>query len=383
MAPTVAAQAVPAPALALTAVAAPVVAAPAVAAPSQESTDGEAALNLRVQILEKKLGDLQVQLDREHDRLTAVQATVADAANAPAAALDPPVGARSGRAASFIIAAALAFLAGALGVLHAWRRRRALKPRISSSTAVQKAPEDTVPAVTAEPSPRVPTADELHRDQRFDATLQRVRNEYRQSIAEASPRAPTIREPEAPDNIDVQSLEASYVLEAGGDGMEDTQTLADLDETATLPDASADTMPVETVRMTGSAGPAIDTTKLDYNLMDLDVSVHHVQMPSMLHDSVPFKERRTSLVDVLKIAVEREPNRRDLRMKLLETYYAAAAVNRQGFLEAVQRLARERENMSDEEWNRIAWMGRQIAPSNDLFVSNTAQTDDEDLADCA
>ena len=97
-----------------------------------------------------------------------------------------------------------------------------------------------------------------------------------------------------------------------------------------------------------SVDPACDdTTKLDYNLVDLDASVHHVQMPSMLHESVGFKERRTSLVDVLKIAVEREPNRRDLRMKLLETYYAAAAANRQGFLEVVQKLARERGNMTD------------------------------------
>jgi hypothetical protein len=151
--------------------------------------------------------------------------------------------------------------------------------------------------------------------------------------------------------------------------------------TLALPVASAAEPPV----LDGmSADPArIDTTKLDYNLIDLDVTVHHVQMPSMLHENVGFKERRTSLVDVLKIAVEREPSRRDLRMKLLETYYAAAAANRQGFLDAVQRLARERGDMTAGEWDKIAWMGRQIAPDNDLFVSDTAQTDEEDLADCA
>ena len=98
-----------------------------------------------------------------------------------------------------------------------------------------------------------------------------------------------------------------------------------------------------------SAGINVDTTKLDYNLVDLDLTAQHVQMPSMLHEHVVVKERRTNLVDVLKAAIEREPDRRDLRMKLLETYYAAAATNRQGFLDVVQKLARERDRLGDGE----------------------------------
>jgi hypothetical protein len=100
-------------------------------------------------------------------------------------------------------------------------------------------------------------------------------------------------------------------------------------------------------------------------------------MPSILHEKAGFKERRTSLVDVLKVAVGREPNRRDLRMKLLETYYAAAATSRQGFLEIAQSLAGERANMTDGEWGKIAGMGRQIAADNDLFASGTAGTDEK------
>ena len=60
-------------------------------------------------------------------------------------------------------------------------------------------------------------------------------------------------------------------------------------------------------------------------------------------------------------------------MKLLETYYAAAATSRQGFLEVAQSLASERENMTDGEWGKIAGMGRQIAADNDLFVPDTAR----------
>jgi hypothetical protein len=106
-------------------------------------------------------------------------------------------------------------------------------------------------------------------------------------------------------------------------------------------------------------------------------------MPSALHENVGFKERRTSLVDVLKSAVEREPHRQDLRMKLLETYYAAAATNRQGFIDFVQKIAHERASLSEGEWDRIAWMGRQIASDDALFAPLVAQADEEDLANCA
>jgi hypothetical protein len=142
--------------------------------------------------------------------------------------------------------------------------------------------------------------------------------------------------------------------------------LADSDETALL----------------NPPAMSVDSTKLDYNLVDLDLSAQHVQMPSMLHEHVVVKERRTTLVDVLKMAIEREPDRKDLRMKLLETYYAAAATNRQGFLEVVQKLARERDRLGEGEWDKIAFMGRQIASDTGMFTSESEAEDDK-LADCA
>jgi hypothetical protein len=127
----------------------------------------------------------------------------------------------------------------------------------------------------------------------------------------------------------------------------------------------------------------VDTTKLDYNLVDLDLTAQHVQMPSVLHERVVVKERRTNLVDVLKRAVEREPDRRDLRMKLLETYYAAAAANRQAFLDVVQKLVRDRDRLGEGEWDKIAFMGKQIASDASLFSSDSEAEDDNKLADCA
>jgi hypothetical protein len=132
----------------------------------------------------------------------------------------------------------------------------------------------------------------------------------------------------------------------------------------------------------------VDATKLDYNLLDLDQTAQHVHMPSVLHERAIVKERRTNLVDVLKMAVEREPDRRDLRMKLLETYYAAAAANRQGFLELVQKVADDRERLGEGEWDKIAYMGKQIASDSALFSTAPkfhadSQPDDDELANCA
>jgi hypothetical protein len=153
--------------------------------------------------------------------------------------------------------------------------------------------------------------------------------------------------------------------------------------------ASGDTanLPAATLNLNArplrAAGAPLDTTKLDYDLLDLDLTAQHVQMPSVLHERVVAKERRTNLVDVLKRAVEREPDRRDLRMKLLETYYVAAAANRQGFLEVVQKLARDRDRLGEGEWDKIAFMGKQIASDTALFSGDPEGEDDNVLADCA
>jgi hypothetical protein len=123
-----------------------------------------------------------------------------------------------------------------------------------------------------------------------------------------------------------------------------------------------------------------DPTRLDYNLLDLDLTAQHVQMPSVLNEHAVVKERRTNLADVLKLAIEREPDRDDLRMKLLELYYSAASTNRRAFLDVVQKLARDRDHLQRGQWDKIAFMGRQIAAENPLFAEESAS---DDLADCA
>ncbi|MDP8985196.1 MAG: hypothetical protein M3N97_09150 [Pseudomonadota bacterium] len=127
-------------------------------------------------------------------------------------------------------------------------------------------------------------------------------------------------------------------------------------------------------------GNAIDGLVLDYDLLELDASDQHVHMPSELHEHVVVTERRTNIADVLKTAIDRDPNRRDLRLKLLETYYGAAATNQRAFLEVVRKASREHDLLSAEDWQRVMLMGREIAAGDALFIDHPK---DDDLADCA
>jgi pilus assembly protein FimV len=96
-----------------------------------------------------------------------------------------------------------------------------------------------------------------------------------------------------------------------------------------------------------------------------------------LHDQAPFVERRKNPVDVLRQALERDPTRGDLRLKLLELYYVAAEQNRRAFMEIAQHLAQSVNLASPQEWSQILDMGRKIAPNEPLF-SQTA--DDQAVA---
>ena len=173
--------------------------------------------------------------------------------------------------------------------------------------------------------------------------------------------------PAATVNLNAHALQAAAAATARDCANADESVAADEDAATAI---------------VGAEELRVDTTNLDYNLMDLDLTAQHVHMPSVLHERVVVKERRTNLVDVLKKAVEREPDRSDLRMKLLETYYAAAAANRHAFLEVVQKLARDRDSLDQGEWEKIAHMGKQIAADTALFSSDSEAEDDK-LADCA
>jgi pilus assembly protein FimV len=379
----------------------------------------ETALDGRVQQLEKGLGDLRNQLDREHDALVRAQNQLTLAEKGPAQVVLPQTS--SGRGIVSSVAAILALAAAAFG-MYIWRRRRGSKPRISPAAhEMQKlAPVvEVAQAASGEAADRIAPVrgearavqvgphDVSHKthDAQSGGPLHAEAGDRRSSDAVArhlDGAATGPKEEVNPyDGIDTETLEASYLLEASGVGLDDSANFGDAATVKlSVVDPNAETIPVEVARIVelpDSTAPALpslehsmpapkagaETTKLDYNLLDLDATVHHVQMPSALHENVGFKERRTSLVDALKGAVQREPHRWDLRMKLLETYYAAAATNRQGFLDIVQNIGDDRAKLNASEWEKIAWMGRQIAADDALFAPAAAQPDEEDLANCA
>jgi hypothetical protein len=216
--------------------------------------------------------------------------------------------------------------------------------------------------------------------------------------------------------IDTVALERSYLDALGVDsyGIDDTAphkavdggtaapaAAANANATATVtPTAAHDTSEMNTVAIDTSEldtaviqsdlntvimdakkldPAAVNGTVLDYNLLDLDATTQHVHMPSDLLDQPVVKDRRTNIVDVLKLAIERDPERRDLRMKLLETYYGTASTNQRGFLEVVRQLSREPGFLSADDWQKVVMMGRAIAPDDILF----AEQPKDDLADCA
>jgi pilus assembly protein FimV len=385
---------------------------PAAAASSEE----EAALDARVHSLEQGLHDMQGQLETEHNRLLGVQAQLRYAERAaPAAPAAVVVKPDHGLAAT--IAAGAGLLLGACALLY--RRARRGKSGITADLDVP-ATEAPVEPVSYEPAPaprdalREPAAQEPARRAPHHAVERAVSPEVREaaqaldsdiaqhsSEATAGLDAAKLREEQAAAKLREEIAAAWALPEAfheatgtfppatlGSEPSEATQPFpvmqhAGQDDTLNMA-GDTEVLPAATVNMAGAPileRGTIDTTNLDYNLVDLDMTAQHVHMPSDLHENAIVKERRTTLIDVLKTAIEREPDRRDLRMKLLETYYAAAATNRQGFLDEVQKLARERDYMGDGEWDKIAYMGRQIAADTGLFATEPA--DHDKIADCA
>jgi len=74
--------------------------------------------------------------------------------------------------------------------------------------------------------------------------------------------------------------------------------------------------------------------------------------------------------DLVQIAISREPDRRDLRLKLLEVFFVWG--NKDRFLATARELASSRDKALPGEWEKIVIMGRQIAPEDPLFASGGA-----------
>ena len=74
--------------------------------------------------------------------------------------------------------------------------------------------------------------------------------------------------------------------------------------------------------------------------------------------------------DLIRIAIEREPERRDLKLKLLEVFFVWG--NKEQFLQTARELAETRAEAAPGEWDKILIMGKQLAPEDPLFAGGAA-----------
>jgi pilus assembly protein FimV len=76
--------------------------------------------------------------------------------------------------------------------------------------------------------------------------------------------------------------------------------------------------------------------------------------------------------DLIRIAISREPARRDLKLKLLEVFFVWG--NKEQFLTTARELAQTRGDAAPGEWEKILIMGKQLAPEDQLFTGAAAGT---------
>jgi pilus assembly protein FimV len=74
--------------------------------------------------------------------------------------------------------------------------------------------------------------------------------------------------------------------------------------------------------------------------------------------------------DLIRIAISREPDRRDLKLKLLEVFFVWG--NKEQFLHSARELAGTRAQAAPGEWEKIVIMGKQLAPEDPLFSGGGA-----------
>ncbi len=145
--------------------------------------------------------------------------------------------------------------------------------------------------------------------------------------------------------------------------------------------------PPEVNDHTEAIGNALDSSGIgaDLGILEPDLTSTDVELTSRRYDHAPgTTEHRSDATDSLKnallMAIKREPDRVDLRIKLLEVYYATTVAHRLAFFDLASALSREREHVPAEELERILAMQRAITAGPARAAATAAS---EDLADCA
>ncbi len=81
--------------------------------------------------------------------------------------------------------------------------------------------------------------------------------------------------------------------------------------------------------------------------------------------------------DLVQLAMKREPQRRDLKLKLLEIYFVWG--NKERFLDLARDLDTTRADAPAGEWDKVLIMGKQIAPGDALFAARPSSSSSDSL----
>jgi len=124
--------------------------------------------------------------------------------------------------------------------------------------------------------------------------------------------------------------------------------------------------------------PVLGSKKDTRTVVDLDEGTHSMVVPTLdstaaLEQGDPLAEADFHMAyglydqaaDLVKLAIQREPNRRDLKLKLLEVFFVWG--NKDQFLQSARDLADTRDSAAPGEWEKIVIMGKQLAPEDALF----------------
>jgi pilus assembly protein FimV len=330
-----------------------------------------AALQQRVQQLESQLAESQRLLQLKNSQLADMQARLANQGNA-AAAPNPPVATPSAPASTAAPTPAPAPPVNAATPA----------PATPAASPPATSPPATTPAVAAHPRPPVhrpvaahpkakpaPSSSVLgllaqywyvlalvvlllvgfvvlrarraRREDAFDRSLGRLSPELESDVA-PQPRSDTM-----PVRTMAPREEPSYSVEESG-----THQRPVFDEPLPAGESGKQRVAIDE-GMTGEVPVALDQGD---PLAEADF-----HMAYGLYDQA---------AELVQNAIAREPQRRDLKLKLLEVFFVWG--NKERFLQSAHELADTRNQAPAGEWEKIVIMGRQIAPEDALFADGRA-----------
>jgi FimV-like protein len=399
-------------------------AAPAVAAAAR-SADASTndSLERRIQALEQALNDTKRILSSEHATLESLQQYVAETASAyPVAPAKAPAAKEADAAEAPEHRLSRGTIWGLLGAAFAlvlftawkWRAKRAhVPPRFppvahedNLATVLEDSPfaaefkdrgtaaspgasrDVGVSASTLASREAVKTLREAAKAAPADAAA-------RGSMASPAPAGATSQPPVSTSpKAAAKSMPATSP--AGDSGNTTTSLLIDAtvgDETVNLA-APTQQIPLDTERL-AALNDLERELEASYDPTATDVFEHvpiaevaarktgataqHVQMPGKLTERPVVAQERTNIIDVLKKAIESDPHRLDLRLKLLEIYFASDLAGREEYVEVARKLSRSGEILSASDWEKIT----ALTAHNDSTAVTQEQKVPGKLADCA